>query len=40
MRGYDRVVRIATTLADLAGRSRPTGDDLLSALVLRIRETA
>lgn len=40
MRGYDRVVRIATTLADLAGRSRPTGDDLLSALVLRIRDTA
>ncbi|WP_295689718.1 YifB family Mg chelatase-like AAA ATPase [uncultured Brevibacterium sp.] len=40
MRGYDRVVRIATTLADLAGRTRPQGDDLLSALVLRIRETS
>ncbi|GAA4284944.1 YifB family Mg chelatase-like AAA ATPase [Brevibacterium daeguense] len=38
MRGYDRVIRIATTLADLDGRNRPGADDLLSALLLRIRE--
>lgn len=38
MRGYDRVVRVATTLADLDGREGPSGDDLLSALTLRTRE--
>lgn len=38
MRGYDRIVRIATTVADLGGRERPTGDDLAHAYTLRTRE--
>ncbi len=40
MRGYDRIVRIATTLADLDARDKPDGDDLLAALTLRTREAA
>ncbi|WAL41281.1 MULTISPECIES: YifB family Mg chelatase-like AAA ATPase [Brevibacterium] len=40
MRGYDRIVRIAATIADLDDRSAPDGDDLLAALVLRTREAA
>ncbi|PPK98520.1 magnesium chelatase family protein [Kineococcus xinjiangensis] len=35
VRGYDRVLRVAWTLADLAGRSAPHGDDLGRALALR-----
>src|SRR5450631_136199 len=34
-RGLDRVLRVAWTLADLAGRSRPTADDIDEALYLR-----
>jgi magnesium chelatase family protein len=35
MRGYDRVLRTAWTLADLAGRSAPDGDDVARASSLR-----
>ncbi|UOQ60660.1 ATP-binding protein [Leucobacter rhizosphaerae] len=35
MRGYDRVLRVAWTIADLAGRDRPVRSDLSRALVLR-----
>ena len=35
LRGYDRVVRVAWTVADLAGRVSPTRDDLGTALGLR-----
>jgi magnesium chelatase family protein len=34
-RGVDRVVRLAWTIADLAGRDRPTLDDVEAALRLR-----
>jgi magnesium chelatase family protein len=37
IRGYDRVLRIAWTLGDLAGRSRPDRDDVGRALMLRQR---
>ncbi len=36
-RGVDRVVRIAWTLADLAGRDAPTADDMRTAIVMRTR---
>lgn len=35
MRGYDRTLRIAWSIADLAGRERPTRTDLARALALR-----
>jgi magnesium chelatase family protein len=35
LRGYDRVLRVAWTVADLAGRSGPTRQDLGRALALR-----
>ena len=35
MRGYDRVLRVAWTLADLDGAQRPTADHLGRALYLR-----
>ncbi|HEY0258254.1 MAG TPA: YifB family Mg chelatase-like AAA ATPase [Lacisediminihabitans sp.] len=35
MRGYDRVLRLGWTIADLAGASRPTADHLGRALYLR-----
>ena len=35
LRGYDRALRVAWTLGDLAGRSRPAADDVHAALVLR-----
>lgn len=35
MRGYDRVLRVAWTLADLAGRGAPGADDVGHALSLR-----
>lgn len=38
MRGYDRVLRVGTTIGDLAGRERPSQSDLLAALALRTRE--
>lgn len=34
-RGLDRVLRVAWSLADLAGRARPTADDVDEALYLR-----
>ncbi|PFG38495.1 magnesium chelatase family protein [Georgenia soli] len=37
MRGLDRVLRLAWTLADLAGRDRPTTTDVGTALALRTR---
>jgi magnesium chelatase family protein len=40
IRGYDRVLRVAWTLADLAGRARPERDDVGRALVLRRRGSA
>lgn len=38
MRGYDRVLRLAATIADLDGRERPQRTDLMAALGLRMRE--
>jgi len=35
MRGYDRVLRLAWTVADLAGASRPDADHIGQALYLR-----
>ncbi len=35
LRGYDRALRVAWTLGDLAGRARPSADDVHAALVLR-----
>ncbi len=35
MRGYDRVLRLAWTCADLAGRQTPTSEDVGEALFLR-----
>lgn len=39
-RGYDRVLRVAWTIADLAGKTAPTGDDVTAALLFRTREDA
>jgi magnesium chelatase family protein len=39
-RGYDRVLRIAWTIADLAGRISPTMEDLNEATFLRARGAA
>ena len=38
-RGRERVLRIARTIADLAGREQIAGDDLAEAIALRRRET-
>jgi len=38
-RGVDKVVKVAWTVADLAGRDRPNADDLRLALALRQGET-
>ncbi|OXE35100.1 MAG: Mg chelatase-like protein, partial [Phenylobacterium zucineum] len=35
MRGYDRCLRLAWTLADLSGRASPTSDDVATASILR-----
>ena len=40
IRGYDRVLRVALSLADLAGRDRPDRDDVGRALLLRCRGLA
>ncbi len=37
MRGMDRVLRLAWTLADLGERDRPSADDVGTALALRTR---
>jgi magnesium chelatase family protein len=39
-RGYDRVLRLALTVADLAGRGRPEDADVARALALRCGEAA
>jgi magnesium chelatase family protein len=36
MRGADRVLRVAWTLADLSGRTTPTVDDVHQALTMRV----
>ncbi|WP_240477411.1 YifB family Mg chelatase-like AAA ATPase [Jiangella muralis] len=38
LRGVDRVLRVAWTIADLAGRDRPTADDVGAALLFRLGE--
>ncbi|WP_349827606.1 YifB family Mg chelatase-like AAA ATPase [Brevibacterium litoralis] len=38
MRGFDRVLRLATTLADMRGAERPAADDLYTAVLMRTRE--
>lgn len=38
-RGFDRVIRMAWTIADLDGRDRPAGDDVFEAAQLRARDT-
>ena len=35
LRGYDRVLRIAWTLADIAGRTTPTTHDIGRALFMK-----
>jgi magnesium chelatase family protein len=39
-RGYDRVLRIAWTVADLDGRSHPDAGDVAEALSMRMGRTA
>ena len=39
MRGYDRVLRVATTLADLEGADAPTPDRITTALALRTQDS-
>ena len=38
-RGFDRVLRLSLTVADLAGRDRPSVADVAAALALRCGET-
>lgn len=40
LRGSDRVLRMAWTLADLGGRDRPGRDDVMAALTLRGAQTS
>jgi magnesium chelatase family protein len=40
IRGYDRVLRVAWSLSDLAGSERPGRDDVGQALTLRCRGLA
>ena len=35
MRGYDRVLRVAWSIADLSGKTIPSADDIGQALYLR-----
>jgi len=37
VRGFDRVLRVAWTLADLAGRSVPGTDEVAEALGMRLQ---
>ncbi|MDN5807515.1 MAG: YifB family Mg chelatase-like AAA ATPase [Brevibacterium sp.] len=39
MRGYDRVLRVATTLADLEGAEAPSPDRITTALALRTQDS-
>ena len=40
VRGFDRVLRVARTVADLAGRTVPTADDVAEALGMRLQRAA
>ncbi|MFD2091299.1 YifB family Mg chelatase-like AAA ATPase [Blastococcus deserti] len=40
VRGFDRVVRVAWTVADLAGRTMPGADDVAEALGMRLQRAA
>ncbi|TYP82730.1 YifB family Mg chelatase-like AAA ATPase [Blastococcus xanthinilyticus] len=40
VRGFDRVQRVAWTMADLAGRTVPTADDVAEALGMRLQRVA
>jgi magnesium chelatase family protein len=40
VRGFDRVLRVAWTLADLAGRSVPRSDEIAEALGMRLQRVA
>jgi magnesium chelatase family protein len=40
VRGFDRVVRVAWTLADLAGRGTPGADEVAEALGMRLQRAA
>jgi magnesium chelatase family protein len=40
VRGFDRVLRVAWTLADLAGRTVPGSDDVAEALGMRLQRAA
>ena len=40
VRGFDRVLRVAWTLADLAGRTVPGSDEIAEALGMRLQRTA
>jgi len=40
VRGFDRVVRVAWTVADLAGRAVPDADDVAEALGMRLQRVA
>lgn len=39
-RGYDRVLRVAWSIGDLAGRTMPNSDDVTTALLFRTQEEA
>jgi len=40
VRGFDRVLRVAWTVADLAGRTVPAADDIAEALGMRLQRVA
>ena len=40
VRGFDRVARVAWTLADLAGRTVPGSDEVAEALGMRLQRAA
>jgi magnesium chelatase family protein len=40
VRGFDRVLRVAWTVADLAGRTVPSADDVAEALGMRLQRVA
>jgi magnesium chelatase family protein len=40
VRGFDRVLRVAWTVADLAGRTVPGSDDIAEALGMRLQRAA
>jgi magnesium chelatase family protein len=40
VRGFDRVLRVAWTLADLAGQASPGADEVAEALGMRLQRVA